>query len=153
MFTLYQIRLHIFLRVKQEKLQKSLTSPSHRKLHPKYTPINNKNPVSLVAQGVYLVEMMGVEPMSEIRSNRLLRVQTVDELFPFPRSPLSGVGSGLQLLASSRFLRRPTRILHPLPRYLRPRRNRCIPVLDDPLEEVICNYTSSSSNFKSCDTS
>ena len=32
--------------------------------------------------------------MSEIRSNRLLRVQTVDELFPFPRSPLSGVGSG-----------------------------------------------------------
>lgn len=41
-----------------------------------------------------VVEMMGVEPMSEIRSNRLLRVQTVDELFPFPRSPLSGVGSG-----------------------------------------------------------
>ena len=41
-----------------------------------------------------MVEMMGVEPMSEIRSNRLLRVQTVDELFPFPRSPLSGVGSG-----------------------------------------------------------
>ncbi len=37
---------------------------------------------------------MGVEPMSEIESIRLLRVQSVFELFPFPHNLLTGVGSG-----------------------------------------------------------
>jgi len=37
---------------------------------------------------------MGVEPMSEIKSIGLLRVQSVFGLFPFPRNLLTGVGSG-----------------------------------------------------------